>query len=1251
MYSATHCRDVINVVTHPVHRRESCLVFLRLFDARGRKRKMVVDSGASTNFISQSVLPNLDHHIVNENRSKIRLADNKTEETLGTASVSIQLSDGRRKRFEFLILPKTVYDGIIGLSFLQDYDMLLSRGFLLHMTTGETIPIKVERLSQREEQEWANFSRVYIPHRQKITLEPESDLSGGYERKIVDPIGASLVDPGEAVEEHTERGFCVQVKPNFAFSITEPDLMADPKPSGEIKCNINPDLSNKERQQYTELLNEFKSVFVFKAEDLGLYSGPETYRIRVTTDRAQRGAYIPIPAHLRQDFKKHIDSLLEQKLIEPTDSTKYSHSFLAVRKKDGSTRWCSDMRALNMVTEDDSFELPRIPEILRNLSGKQVYTSLDMISAFNQFEIEEQDRDYFAFTCPISNKRYRWRRCFFGLKNIPQYISYIMSNRVFLDKDLSEMSCYIDDITLANSDHKSMLENLRDVLTRLNFFNLKLKLSKCSFGYSKISQFGYQISSEGYTIDPMRKAALSNIEPPKTKKMLHTSLGGLGYFRSTLPDFARYSSVLTPLLAKDTPELEWTEEADRAWHGLIKHAQEPLTISEPDFNHPFIVTTDASSNYFGGTLTQEIGNLRKCIAVHSGHFPKNRIPWAIHFKELAALTDIIEKWEHELIAAKFLVRCDNMWVVRMIQARKDLVYKKTGPALRCIMRLSRFNFTIEHKKGDANCFKIADTLSRLNKPWILNHNMTSEIPLLGNEVEESAFMMSENLFPRTSETRVTGPTSENPEIIDTCTDLACAVDYGLPVTYSRAQIRDYVFSEQMLYAEEICETYKDRKGFDSDELTFRKALIVPKQLVKEVLRMLHRHNGMHREYAALKSCELYWDGMSSDIREYVLACEDCSSLRKTPSNSKFVIEPRLPQKPWESIAIDINQAGQGPDSVFVLGLIDHFSKFVLLRKVPSTSIYDCLDVLTQWILQYNISECQLKADNAFNRQDFIEMMNLLNIRCRFSVPANSTSNAEIERAFRVVNEKFRLFQLADRDLNVSLAFIQAEINSTPDPDTQVCPFELIYGHTPNQSLIEPLPISVEKNLLAYAKSKYDRLRRLSSFIAMHYDRKAENREVTRIDKLHKIGDKVRILMQRKPGINKWSAVPYSKTVYTIKDVRKPTRSYELEYKLEGRQPIRILAHHRRVKLIVQLDRIRSNLDSKSEKSPENTVDAPFSDQESENSDISPEISGNDQNRLDPLGHTTVEPADSARNQNVQTTRVGRKINLPLRYQQ
>ena len=73
-------------------------------------------------------------------------------------------------------------------------------------------------------------------------------------------------------------------------------------------------------------------------------------------------------------------------------------AIVLVREKDGSLRFCIDLRHLNNRTIKDAYSLPRIEETLDCLNGAKIFTSLDLKSGYWQVEMEEESKPLTAFT-------------------------------------------------------------------------------------------------------------------------------------------------------------------------------------------------------------------------------------------------------------------------------------------------------------------------------------------------------------------------------------------------------------------------------------------------------------------------------------------------------------------------------------------------------------------------------------------------------------------------------------------------------------------------------------------------------------------------------------------------------------------------------------------------------------------------------------------------------------------------------------
>ena len=114
-----------------------------------------------------------------------------------------------------------------------------------------------------------------------------------------------------------------------------------------------PTLSNSETNQLASLLIEYSDVFAESDTDLGCFTGIEH---KIDTGDA-KPIWQPMrrtPIGFEEEEKKHLDSMLESKIIQPSMSDWAAPQCWCVRKMVGSGV-VNDYRALNNVTVKDAF--------------------------------------------------------------------------------------------------------------------------------------------------------------------------------------------------------------------------------------------------------------------------------------------------------------------------------------------------------------------------------------------------------------------------------------------------------------------------------------------------------------------------------------------------------------------------------------------------------------------------------------------------------------------------------------------------------------------------------------------------------------------------------------------------------------------------------------------------------------------------------------------------------------------------------
>lgn len=137
--------------------------------------------------------------------------------------------------------------------------------------------------------------------------------------------------------------------------------------------------------------------------------------------------------------------------IRPSTSHAAS-SFFFVAKKDGCLQPCIDYCALNQQTIIYRYPLPLVPAALERFCGANIFTTLDLRSAYNLIWILRGDEWKTAFITP--SWHYEYRVMLYRLANSPSIFQGFM-NEVFWEY-LHFIIIHIDNILIysrSEADH------------------------------------------------------------------------------------------------------------------------------------------------------------------------------------------------------------------------------------------------------------------------------------------------------------------------------------------------------------------------------------------------------------------------------------------------------------------------------------------------------------------------------------------------------------------------------------------------------------------------------------------------------------------------------------------------------------------------------------------------------------------------------------------------------------------------------
>ncbi|XP_053968641.1 uncharacterized protein LOC128870067 [Anastrepha ludens] len=98
--------------------------------------------------------------------------------------------------------------------------------------------------------------------------------------------------------------------------------------------------------------------------------------------------------------KKEFELMIKAGICQPSKSP-WASPLHMVQKKTGQWRLCGDYRMLNAITTPDRYPLPHIQDVTHICANKEIFSKIDLVSAYNQIPIAEEDKEKTAIITPF----------------------------------------------------------------------------------------------------------------------------------------------------------------------------------------------------------------------------------------------------------------------------------------------------------------------------------------------------------------------------------------------------------------------------------------------------------------------------------------------------------------------------------------------------------------------------------------------------------------------------------------------------------------------------------------------------------------------------------------------------------------------------------------------------------------------------------------------------------------------------------
>ena len=254
----------------------------------------------------------------------------------------------------------------------------------------------------------------------------------------------------------------------------------------EVKID-NKHLNSTEKEQLNHIVNGYlKKVNIAPVNKSNI---PYEHSINLKDDTPISSRPRTLPYAYQNSIYKQIDKLLDEGIIEISDSPYASH-IVPVLKKDGTIRLCCDFRALNEKTIPKTFPIQKSEDLL-DLKGSEVFTVLDLRSAYWHIPIKEEDQHKTAFV--VSNGKYQWTVLPYGLTDAAFSQAYVMNEIL---KEFDFVKSFFDDCIIAGK-RKEHLNQIKKVLETFAEFGIHVNLSKCQFMKEEVTFIGHVVQKTG----------------------------------------------------------------------------------------------------------------------------------------------------------------------------------------------------------------------------------------------------------------------------------------------------------------------------------------------------------------------------------------------------------------------------------------------------------------------------------------------------------------------------------------------------------------------------------------------------------------------------------------------------------------------------------------------------------------------------------------------------------------------------------
>ncbi|XP_055604633.1 uncharacterized protein K02A2.6-like [Uranotaenia lowii] len=767
-----------------------------------------------------------------------------------------------------------------------------------------------------------------------------------------------------------------------------------------------------------------------------------------------------IPIAIRPKLEKELNALEKDKIIvkEPQHTEWVSNIVIVQRGgEQKGIRICLDPIHLNKSLKRPHLQFNTLDEILPDLGKAKVFSTMDTKKGFWHVVLDEPSSKLTTFWTPFG--RYRWLRMPFGIAPAPEIFRMKLQEII---QGLKGVESLADDILVygvGDSFEEALINHnisLKNLLCCLDKNCVRLNKDKLKLCQTSVQFFGHVLTDCGLEPDQSKISTIRNFPTPTNHKEVHRFIGMVNYLSRYIRNLSVNLTHLRKLILQDQ-QWNWTSVENEEFLRIKSMVSDIKTLCYYDVNLPLIIECDASCFGLGVALFQGNG----VIGYASRTLTPTERNYAQIEKELLAIVFACTRFDQLVVGnPKTIVKTDHKPLLNVF--RKPLL---TAPKRlqHMLLNLQRYNIVLEYVTGKENV--VADALSRapFDDKNSAHSYQKQNIYKIFQELEK----IDPKIFLSISDARLSEIIQET-EKDKTLQLIINYIQYGWPSS------ADQVPDDVKIY-------YNHRAEYSTqDGLIFRNdRILIPYTLRRSLIDKCHTsHNGIEATLQ-LARANLFWPGMSSQIKNAVQGCPVCAKFASSQPNPPM-LSHSIPIYPFQLISMDVFFLEYRNTKCKWLVTVDHYSDFFELDILPNLTPESVIAACKENFARHGTPQ-RVITDNGthFVSPKMVEFATNWEFEHVTSSPHHQQANGKSEAAVKIAKRLIRKADETGADYWFALLHwrnIPNKIGSSPaarlfSRSTRCSVPTAAANLIPK--VVENVPESIEKNRKLF-KKQYDK---------------------------------------------------------------------------------------------------------------------------------------------------------------------------------